>query len=107
MRNKHILKKNDKVEVLYGKDKGRVGKILSVFPKTNMAIVERVNIVKKHTKPSSTDQQGGIFEVESPLHLSNLQIICKNCSKTVKLRFSSAKGEGKVRICKKCNGPID
>jgi len=102
-----MLKKDDKVEVLCGKDKGRVGKILAVFPESNKAIVERVNIVKKHTKPSSTNQQGGIFEVESPLNLSNLQIICKNCSKTVRLRFSSANGEEKARICKKCNGLID
>jgi len=107
MISKHILKKNDTVEVLSGKDKGRVGKILSVFPKSSKAVVERINIVKRHTKPSATNQQGGIIEVESPVDLSNLQIICKKCSKTVKVNFLFVEGENKVRICKKCNEHID
>ena len=101
------LKKDDKVEVISGKDKGRVGKLLRVNPNTNKAIVEKVNIVKRHTKPNPANQQGGIIEKEAMVDISNLQLICPKCSKTVRLGVKFLDDGTKVRICKKCSESID
>ena len=75
------IKKNDQVEVIAGKDKGRVGKVLRIFPSDGRAIVEKVNMIKRHTKPNPANQQGGIIEKEAALQLSNLKVICPKCSK--------------------------
>jgi len=101
------LKKNDQVEVLSGKDKGRVGKILRVNPISNKAIVEKVNIVKRHTKPNPANQQGGIIEKEAMVDLSNLQLICPKCAKTVRLGIKYLEDGAKVRICKRCSEAVD
>jgi len=101
------LKKDDQVEVLSGKDKGRVGKILRVDPKNNKAIIEKVNVVKRHTKPNPANQQGGIIEKEAMVDLSNLQLICPKCAKTVRLGTKYLDDGDKVRICKKCNETVD
>lgn len=101
------LKKDDQVEVLSGKDKGRVGKILRVNPDRNKAIVEKVNIVKRHTKPNPANQQGGIIEKEAMVDLSNLQLICPKCAKTVRLGVKYLDDGAKVRICKKCSEAVD
>ena len=82
MANGSNLRRNDQVEVTIGKDKGRVGKILKV-KSDNRAVVEKVNMIKRHTKPSMANQQGGIIEKEAPIHISNLMLICPKCSKTV------------------------
>ena len=74
------LKANDQVEVIAGKDKGRVGKVLKVFPDTSKATVERINMIKRHTKPREMNQQGQIVEREAPIHVSNLQLICPECT---------------------------
>lgn len=103
----HNLKKDDRVEVLSGKDKGRVGKILKVIPRKNKAIVEKVNIVKRHTKPNSTNQQGGIIEKEATVDLSNLKLICPKCSKTVRLGKNVLEDNSKLRVCKKCGESVD
>lgn len=101
------LKKDDQVEVLSGKDKGRVGKILRVDPNSNKAIVEKVNIVKRHTKPNPANQQGGIIGKEAMVDLSNLKIICPKCAKTVRLGIKYLDDGAKVRICKKCSEAVD
>lgn len=107
MQCKQLLKKNDQVEVLNGKDKGRVGKILRVDPDNNKAIVEKVNLVKRHTKPNPSNQQGGIIEKEAMVDLSNLQLICPRCTKTVRLGMKCLDDGKKFRICKKCSEYVD
>ncbi len=108
MQNKCIkLKTNDQVEVLAGKDKGRVGKILRVEPREGKAVVEKINVIKRHTKPSSANQQGGIIEKEAPIHTSNLMLICPKCSKTVRLGKKILEDGTKVRICKKCGESVE
>jgi large subunit ribosomal protein L24 len=101
------IKKNDIVTVIRGKDKGKSGKVLKVFTKGSTVIVEKINFVKKHTKPSQKVQQGGIVEKEAPLHVSKVMLICNKCGKRTRIRIGKL-AEGKsVRICKKCNEMID
>lgn len=107
MQYAHQLKKDDQVEVLSGKDKGRVGKILRVDPKTNKAIVEKVNMVKRHTKPNPANQQGGIIDKEALLDLSNLKLICPKCAKTVRIGKKILDDSSKVRVCKKCGEAVE
>ena len=101
------LKKNDQVEVIAGKDKGRVGSVLRVLPSENKAIVEKINIVKRHTKPNPANQQGGIIEKEALIQISNLKIICPKCSKTVRVGKKVLDDGDKVRICKKCGESVE
>ena len=106
MANGSNLRRNDQVEVTIGKDKGRVGKILKV-KSDNRAVVEKVNMIKRHTKPSMANQQGGIIEKEAPIHISNLMLICPKCSKTVRVGKKTLEDGSKVRICKKCGESVD
>lgn len=98
------IKKNDLVRVITGKDKGKDGKVLSVDPKTNKVIVEGVNMVTKHMKPSAANQQGGIVKKESPIDISNVMVL-QNGNVT-RVGF---KGEGteKVRVAKTTGDIID
>jgi large subunit ribosomal protein L24 len=104
---KTYLKKNDQVEVIAGKDKGRVGKILRVLPDSEKAVVERINMVKRHTKAKEMNQQGQIIEKEKPIHISNLQLICPECTKTGRIGKKILEDGTKVRYCKSCGGSIE
>jgi large subunit ribosomal protein L24 len=98
------IKVNDTVAVIAGKEKGKRGRVLVVLPAEDRVIVEKVNFIKRHTKPSQKQRQGGIIEREGPLHLSNVQLFCKKCSKPVRARsLSGADGE-KSRACARCGG---
>ncbi len=99
------IKKDDKVKVIAGKDKGTISKVLAVLPTQNRAIVENVNMIKKHMKARSQQQQGGIMEREASIHLSNLMIYCDSCKKGVRFGTETRNNE-KVRICKKCGGKL-
>ena len=101
------LKKNDQVEVITGKDKGRVGKVLRVIPDESKAVVERVNMIKRHTKPKEMNQQGQIVEKEAPIHVSNLQLICPECTKTGRIGRKLLEDGTKVRFCKACGESIE
>ncbi len=101
------IKSDDQVEVIAGKDKGRVGKVLRVDRKQGRAIVEKVNMIKRHTKPSQTVQQGGIIDKEALIQLSNLMLICPKCTKTSRVSRKILEDGSKVRICKKCGEPVD
>ncbi|MEE4164974.1 MAG: 50S ribosomal protein L24 [Desulfocapsaceae bacterium] len=101
------LKANDQVEVIAGKDKGRVGKVLKVFPAENKATVERINMIKRHTKPREMNQQGQIVEREAPLDVSNLQLICPECTQTGRIGRKLLDDGTKVRFCKKCGESIE
>ena len=96
------LKKNDQVEVIAGKDKGRVGKVLRVLREDDKAVVERINLIKRHTKPQEMNQQGQIVEKEAPIHVSNLQLICPECTKTGRIGKKVLDDGSKVRYCKSC-----
>ncbi len=96
------IKKDDIVKVIAGKDKGKKGKVISVFPRSNRALVEGINFVKKHMRKTQQDQQGGIIQKEMPIHLSNLMLICKRCNKAVRIGFSFLKDGSKIRSCKSC-----
>ena len=104
---KTYLKKNDQVEVITGKDKGRVGKVLKVLKDTDKALVERINMIKRHTKPREMNQQGQIIEREAPIHVSNLQLICPECTKTGRIGKKILDDGTKTRYCKSCGGTIE
>lgn len=95
------LRKNDMVVVITGKDKGKIGKVLQVFPRRGRAIVEGVNLVKKHMKPTPRSS-GGIIEKPAPIHISNLMLYCPKCKRGVKVAKKFLEDGSKVRICKKC-----
>ncbi|MBU1598638.1 50S ribosomal protein L24 [bacterium] len=107
------IKSNDKVVVLSGRDKGKEGKVIKVFPDKEKRpdkwklIVEGINRVKRHTKPTSANRQGGIIEKELPLWLCKVQLLCPNCVKAVRFLVSIKENGQKVRVCKSCQEPID
>jgi len=101
------LKKDDKVKVIAGKDKDKIGKILNVSRKTNRVLVEKINMIKRHSKPSMTNKQGGIIEKEAPIHLSNVMLMCNKCMKQIRIKMKILEDGKKVRYCGKCNELID
>jgi large subunit ribosomal protein L24 len=96
------IRKNDTVKILIGKDRGKSGKVLAVYPKTGKVLVQGLNFVKKHTRRTSQDQQGGIIQKENPIHISNLMLVCQKCGKASPVGFSTLSDGTKVRICKRC-----
>jgi len=106
-RKKYRIKKNDTVMVIAGKEKGKSGKVMRVIPKKDRAIVEKLNLVKRHLKPSQQSRQGGILEKESPIQMSNLMLICAKCTDPTRVGFRILEDNRKVRYCKKCNEVID
>jgi large subunit ribosomal protein L24 len=100
------VKKGDTVVVLAGKDRGKRARVLRVMPAKNAAIVERVNLVKKHTRANpQKNVAGGILEREGPVRLSNLQVICPSCSEPTRTG-SHRTHEGASRYCRKCNSEM-
>ncbi len=104
---KYRIKKNDTVKVIAGKDKGKTGKVMRVIPKSDRVIVERVNMVKRHLKPSQQARQGGILEREAPIPISNLMLVCSKCTGPTRVGYRTLDDNRKVRFCKKCNEVID
>ena len=107
MANKLSIKKNDIVIAKAGKNKGKTGKVLYVLTKKNRVVVEGVNFVKKAKRPSQQDQKGGITDIESPMHVSNVMLVCPKCSKPARIGIKVTKGGRKNRVCKKCKEEID
>jgi large subunit ribosomal protein L24 len=104
------IRKNDQVQVLAGRDKGKAGRVLEVVPKKKWIFVEHVNIVKRHTRPNPAKQiRGGILDKEGPVHVSNVALICDECGPT-RIQHRK-KAEGKkvvtVRVCAKCGKVLD
>lgn len=92
--------KSDMVVVLSGKFRGKTGKILKVFPEKNRAVVEGVNLIKRHQRPTKDLPQGGIVEKEGPIHLSNLKVICPKCNRPTRVGIKVLEDRSKVRFCK-------
>lgn len=107
MSGKCNVKKNDQVTVISGKEKGKTGKVLRVLPKKESVLIEKVNFVKRHTRPSSQHRQGGIIEKESPIHLSKVMVVCAKCNAPVKTGTKLLEDGKRVRYCKKCSEVID
>lgn len=97
------IKKNDTVKVLAGKDKGKTGKVLKVYPARKRAIVQGVNFATKHARRTRQDEQGGIMHRESSIDISNLAVVCKGCNRQTRVGFDILKDGSKVRYCKKCS----
>lgn len=105
---KPLIKKNDIVVVRRGRDKGKQGKVLMVFPETNRAIVEKVNFVKEFIRPDrSKNISGGIMEKEAPIALSNIMILCEDCGRGVRVRIKRLGDGSKTRLCAHCQGSLD
>ncbi len=100
------IKKGDRVSTTSGKDKGKKGKVLKVLPKKRQVIVEGVNIVKKHTKPTKDSPKGGIIQKEAPIHISNVMVICPSCSKPTRVGHRIDKAGKKSRVCLRCEAEI-
>ncbi|MCL4319037.1 MAG: 50S ribosomal protein L24 [Firmicutes bacterium] len=101
------VKKGDLVKVLAGKDKGKQGKIIRSLPKESRVVVEKVNLIKKHQKPTQKYPQGGIVAMEAPLHVSNVMVICSACKKPTRTGHKFLENGKKVRQCKHCGAAID
>lgn len=101
------LHKNDIVTVISGKDRGKSGKILKLVPKKGSALVEKINFVKRHTRPTQKMPQGGILEREAPVRLSKLKLICNKCNELTTVGFKAGGEDNFVRICKKCKEMLD
>ncbi|MCI7369722.1 MAG: 50S ribosomal protein L24 [Firmicutes bacterium] len=99
------IKRDDKVIVLSGKDKGKTGKVLVADPKALKVIVEGVNVATKHQKAQKKGQDGGIIKVETPIYVSKVQLVCPKCGKGTRVAYKIVDGK-KVRVCKKCGAEI-
>lgn len=108
MLKKHpFIKKNDKVIVLTGKEKGKIGTVLKSDSEKGRVIVEKINIVKRHSKPGGANAQGGIIEKEAPIHISNIMLVCSKCAEPSRIGKKILEDGSKVRFCKKCNELLD
>ena len=103
---KMSMRTGDKVKVIAGKDKGKEGKILSVLPYKERVIVERANMMKKATRATQKNPKGGILEIEAPIHVSNVMLVCPSCSQPTRIARRHEEG-ARVRVCKKCGNDID
>lgn len=106
-KNKLHVKKDDKVKILAGKDRGKTGTILKALPEEKRVIVEGINMIKKHQRPQGMNQQGGIIDIEAPIDVSNVMLICPSCNEASRTGKKVLEDGTKVRYCKKCNQVID
>jgi large subunit ribosomal protein L24 len=95
--------KNDTVKVISGNHKGKTGKVIMVIPEKNRVIVEKIQLVKRHTRPRSAQQPGGIIEKEASIHISNVMLVCPKCGKPARTRTGALQSGKKVRVCASCN----
>lgn len=100
------IRRDDTVVVITGKDKGKKGKVLVVVPSKNRVIVEGVNIVSRHTRPTGQANQGGIIKKEAPIDASNVMLYCSKCDKGVRVGIKLLENGEKARVCKKCGAVI-
>ncbi|MEW6666552.1 MAG: 50S ribosomal protein L24 [Thermodesulfobacteriota bacterium] len=107
-KKKHpFVKKSDKVIILTGKEKGKIGTVLKVDAEKGRVIVEKINMVKRHTKPGGKKAQGGIVEKEAPVHISNLMLVCGKCAEPARMGRRILEDGSKVRVCKKCGEQLE
>ncbi|MDI7259918.1 MAG: 50S ribosomal protein L24 [Thermodesulfobacteriota bacterium] len=104
---KNYIKKNDLVMVTNGKEKGKSGRVLKVIPEKERVIIEKINFIKKHSRPQGQQKRGGILEKEAPLHISNVMLLCEKCNKSVRIGYRVLEGGKKARFCRKCGEIFD
>ncbi len=93
--------------VISGKEKGKRGRVIAVYPATNRLLIEKLNMIKRHTRPNQQLRQGGIVEKESPISASNVQLICSKCDKPTTVSRQEQGDGTRVRVCKTCSEAID
>ncbi len=101
------IRKDDTVLVVAGKDKGKKGKVRFTYPKHERVVVEGVNLIKKHTRARGTARQAGIIELEAPVHISNVMLMCNKCNRPTRIGFQILADGRKARICRSCREVID
>ena len=94
--------KEDTVLIISGNERGRQGKVLKTFPKTGRILVEGVNLIKRHTRPSQQSPQGGIVEKEATINASNVMVICPKCDKATRVKHKLLENHKSVRVCRNC-----
>jgi large subunit ribosomal protein L24 len=104
---KTVVRKGDRVVVIAGKDRGKSGKVLRVYRQNWRVTIEKINIIKRHTKPNQQNRQGGILEREAPIHLSNVMLYCTACQKPARVGSKTLTDGSRSRVCKKCGQPIE
>jgi large subunit ribosomal protein L24 len=100
------IRKGDTVRVLTGKDRGREGKVSFAYPTEGRVIVDGLNVAKRHQKPRTSTEQGGIIDKEMPMRVDNVAVICPACSKATRVGYRFDSDGTKVRICRKCGGDL-
>lgn len=101
------IKKNDKVLILTGKDKGKKGKVLQVLPQRNKVVVEGLNLILKHVRPKKQNEKGQRIQFPSPLDISNVILLCPKCDKRTRVGYKRLENKKKVRVCRKCKEVMD
>jgi len=101
------IKKNDTVVIITGREKGKKGRVISVFPSEDKLLIEKINIIKRHMKPSKKYTQGGIIEKEAPLHISKVMLLCPKCGKPTRIGNTVLSEGKKARACKRCREFIE
>ena len=107
MANAVSIRKNDTVLVIAGKEKGKRGKVLFVIPAKNRLVVEHVNMIKRHQRPTQKIRQGGIIEREGSLHVSNVMLVCGKCGKGTRAGVQVLADGRRARVCRKCGETLD
>lgn len=100
------IRKGDKVKVITGKDKGKESKVLATIPESRRVLVEHVAMMKKAARPTQKNPKGGILEMEAPIHVSNVMLICPKCHKATRISRKRVDGN-RIRVCKQCGADID
>jgi large subunit ribosomal protein L24 len=100
------IKVNDKVKILSGKDRAKEGKVIQVFAEEKKVVVDGVNLIKRHMRKRQQGEKGQVLELAGPIHLSNVMVVCPNCSKATRVGYK-LDGDKKKRFCKKCQSFID
>ncbi len=101
------IRKNDIVKIIAGREKGKVGRVLKVDPDGGRIVVEKINMVKRHSKPSKSHPQGGVVEKEAPLAYSNVLLMCDKCNKPTRVRMLVEESGARSRACRRCGTPIE
>jgi large subunit ribosomal protein L24 len=101
------IQKNDNVLIIAGKDRGKKGKVRKAMPDKDKVIVEGFNMIKRHSKTKGKTRQAGIIELEAPIHISNVMIICNKCNKPARVGYRSLEDGKKARYCRSCSEIID
>ena len=101
------IRKNDTVLVTAGKDRGKRGKVRFAYPKKNVVLVEGINFIKKHSRAQGRVRQAGIIDLEAPVNVSNVMLLCEKCNHPTRVGFTTLEDGKKVRVCRKCKEVID